>query len=140
MGNANDISNNDAVFEHRSHDVDIEHMARAEPGVIGHDHIPRTQGLGGKPVHHKLQGSRRAAHEYGNRIRPLRHQLAISIEHRYRQIIALCDNGRKRGPHQGGDDLVGNSDQAIPHNAHTDCIEFVVHGSLLATPSSAMRF
>src|SRR5690606_5699297 len=65
----------------------------------------------------------------------------VGVEDDTRKIVTLVDDGRERAADQCRDDLVGERDQAVPHDAEADSVEGRrAHGCVsLQALSSAIR-
>ena len=138
VGDAHRVAGNPAVSEDRPHHVDVEEVARAHPGVVGGDHVTGFEGLGGELREHVAKCRGRGAGERRNAVAPLRHRVPVGVEDHDRQVPALAHDGRERAADEGGDDLVGDPDEPVPHDgqAHgVDCVR--VHEVLSSARMSA---
>ena len=141
VGDAQRIAGDAAVAEHRPHHVDVEEMARTHPGVVGGDHVARFERIRWELREHVAQGRGRGAGERRHAVAPLGNRVPLRVEDHDRQIPALAHDGRERAADEGGDDLVGDPDQPIPHDGQTHRVDRVAaHESLSSFASSATRF
>ena len=141
VGDAHRVVGDPAVAEHRPHHVDVEEMARAHPGVVGVDHVARLERIRREFREHVAQGRGCGAGERRHAVAPLGNRVPLRVEDHDRQVPALAHDGRERAADEGGDDLVGDPDQPIPHDGKAHRVDRVgAHESLSSFASSATRF
>ena len=116
VGDAQRVAGDAAVAEHRPHHVDVEEMARTHPGVVGGDHVARLERIRRELREHVAQGRGRGAGERRHAVAPLGHRVPLRVEDHHRQVPALAHDGRERAADEGGDDLVGDPHEPVPHD------------------------
>ena len=140
VGDAHGVADDPSVAKYRPHHVDVKEMPGAHPRVVGGDDVAWLQGFRREFREHVAQGGGGGAGERGDAVAALRDGVALGIEHHHREVAALADDGGERAPDEGGDDLVGDPDESIPHDREADRVDGSgVHVSSPAMASSATR-
>jgi hypothetical protein len=130
MRDAHRVGHEAALAEHRPHHGDVVEVAGAHPGIVGDDDVAGAQRPGRKPLQHVPQRHRRAADEDRHAEGALGDRVGLGVQHHDGEVVAFVDDGGEGGAHQRRDDLVGQRDQPVPHNAEADGVETVLaHGA-----------
>ena len=140
VGDAHGVADETPVAKHRSHHIDVKEVTGAHPRVVGGDDVARLQGFRRELREHVAQGGRGRAGERGDAVAALRDGVALGVEDHHREVAALAHDGGERAPDEGGDDLVGDPDEPIPHDREADRVDLSgVHDSSPTLANSATR-
>ena len=140
VGDAHRVAGDPAVAEHRAHHVDVEEVPRAHPCVVGGNDVTRLEGVRRELREHVTQGRGRGAGERRHAVAPLGHRVPFRVEDHHRQVPALAHDGREGASDEGGDDLVGDPDEPVPHDGQAHRVDGGgAHESLSSFASSATR-
>lgn len=116
MADDSDDRDHPAVAEYRRGDRDVEQVTGAQPRIVGHQHIARTQRLDRELLEHRVDRDRQGQVEHRHRPRRMGDLPAGGIEDLAREILRLADDQREGGADHRVPALFGDVYEAAPHD------------------------